>query len=257
MLACKLTADDYCQGVVFEVNDVDKLARAIALTLVQEYKLARMMVTGATGPTSAISLTANEINEIIARRLHPTDIYHRDGFLFQIMMWLASHLDLQNGDLVALPHAQGSAKGQDCIIVHRSKTAVIALTICEDKATDNPRKTVREEVWPEIETYELGGRRDELRSNVIATLGIGGVSMDDAVELIRGICWNGKCRYRVRVTVEPGGRMKGLFKDFNTIVSGDNDKRRGETVPLPSMRSWMTALAGKVEDELQRFVNSE
>lgn len=253
MLRLNHVDDTHCQGIVFEVTDIDALARTIAFVLVQEYELARQLVTGDSPPTGAITLENGDIEDIIQRRLHPTVDYHRDGFLFQLMMWLAAHLDLEDGDIVALPHSQGSAKGQDSIIVHRSERAVVALTICEDKATENPRDTVREEVWPEIEDYEKGERHDELRSNIIATLGTSGIPMTEAVDLIRGISWAGKRRYRVRVTVEPNRRTSKLFNGFDEIVSGGSEMRRGETVPLPSLRTWMTTLAGKIESELRRF----
>jgi hypothetical protein len=68
------------------------------------------------------------------------------------MIWLAAYLDLADGDLVALPHSQASAKGQDSIVVHRKEDAAVAISICEDKATTNPRDTVRDDVWPEIKT---------------------------------------------------------------------------------------------------------
>jgi hypothetical protein len=253
MLCLNQIDDTYCQGVVFDVIDINALARAIAFILVQEYDLARQLVTGDFPSTNTIKLENGDIEDIIQRRLHPTVDYHRDGFLFQLMMWLSAHLDLQAGDIVALPHSQGSAKGQDSIIIHRSNQAVAALTICEDKATENPRKTVREDVWPEIMGYENGERRDELRSNVIATLGIGGIPMAEAQNLIRNISWTGKRRYRIRVTVEPNKRTPTLFKGFEEIVNGDNKMRRGETVTLPSMRDWMAVLAEKVEIELRPF----
>lgn len=253
MLNLNQINDHYCQGIEFEVTDIDAVAKTIALVLIQEYDLASRLVTGDYPPSNVISLASEDIEDIILRRLHPKDVYHRDGFLFQLMMWLAAHLDLQDGDLVALPHSQGSAKGQDSIVVHRSTDAVVALTICEDKATENPRDMVRNEVWPEIKEYEQGGRRDELRSNIIATLGIGGIPSAEAQNLIRGISWGGKRRYRVRVTVEPNQRTSKLFKGFEEIVNGHNEMRRGETTTLPSMRNWMTTLAEKIENELRSF----
>jgi hypothetical protein len=54
------------------------------------------------------------------------------------------------------------------------------------------------------------------------------------------------------VTVEEA-RTRRLFKDFETIVSGDRDRRRGETIHLPHLRAWMTQLAGKVEAQLRTY----
>lgn len=258
MLKRDLLDDGYCQGVSFEVTDADALARAIALVLVQEYALARRIVSGdATAlEQGAIALEPEEIDDIIARRLQPSVVYHRDGFLFQLIMWLAAHLDLQDGDLVAMPHTQASAKGQDSIVVHRADGALVALSICEDKATENPRDTVRDEVWPEIRDYEAGGRRDELRSNVIATLCLGGISDEEATALVRRISWEGKRRYRVRLTLE-SGRGEGLFKGFDEIVIGSRERRRGETIHVPGLRAWMTAFAAKVEAELRSYTRED
>ena len=248
--------DQYCQGVSFSIEDVDALARAIAMILVQEYTQAKAVLLGLTVPEGDPALEAEEIEDIVRRRLHPPVFYHRDGFLFQLMMWLAAHLDLSSGDLVALPHSQASGKGQDSIVVHREDNAVVALSICEDKATENPRATVRDEVWPEIRDYEAGGRRDELRSNIIATLGLGGIHAEEATRLVRRISWDGARRYRVRVTVQ-SARSQRLFKDFEMIVNGASDRRRGETVHIPDLRSWMTRLSSKVEDELRSFAVQE
>jgi hypothetical protein len=258
MLKRDLLDDEHCQGVTFAISDVDALARAIALVLVQEFALARSILSGdgTADDDDEVALDADEINDIVARRLKPADVYHRDGFLFQLIMWLAAHLDLEDGDVVALPHAQASAKGQDSIVVHRADGAVVALSICEDKATENPRDTVRDEVWPEIRDYEAGGRRDELRSNIIATLGLGGVPADEAGVLVRKISWEGKRRYRVRLTLE-GARSRKLFKGFDEIVAGGVDRRRGETVHLPKLRDWMTEFAAKVEAELRRYAREE
>lgn len=252
MLRRDLLDDDYCQGVSFSITDEDALAEAIALVLVKEFTLAKAVLSGAPVEDDEPVLEADEIEDIVNRRLKPPDVYHRDGFLFQLMMWLAAHLDLEEGDLVAIPHSQAAGKGQDSIVVHRADGAVVALSICEDKATENPRTTVREDVWPEIRDYEAGGRRDELRSNIIATLGLGGVSADEATRLVRRISWDSARRYRVRVTVERN-RTRRLFKDFETIVTGDRDRRRGETIHLPHLRAWMTQLAGKVEAELRTY----
>lgn len=254
MLTHDLLTDTYCQGITFTITDEDALAQAVAHVLAQEYAMAQSILLGVAIAESgdAITLETEEIDDIVLRRLKPPVDYHRDGFLFQLIMWLAAHLDLDEGDLVALPHAQASAKGQDSIVVHRSGDAVVALSICEDKATENPRDTVRDEVWPDIRVYERGGRRDELRSNIITTLGLGGVPRDEAIALVRRISWGRSRRYRVRVTIETT-RATELFKGFDKVVAGGTERRRGETVHLPGLRAWMSNFAVKVEAELRRF----
>ena len=255
MLTRELVDDTYCQGVEFTVQNVDTLACAVAFVLTHQHKLAKDIVAGASADkdNNKVTLDGDDIDDIINRRLNPTVVYHRDGFLFQLMMWLATYIDIEGGDLVSLPHSQCSAKGQDSIVVHRNENSVVAISICEDKATESPRKAVREKVWPEFRDYESGGRRDELRSNIIATLGLGNIPSSEAERLVHKISWDGTRRYRVRVTVQ-SARTKGLFKGFDELVDGSHERRRGETMLLPEMRSWMTKFSARVEKHLRARV---
>jgi hypothetical protein len=124
------------------------------------------------------------------------------------------------------------------------------MSICEDKATENSQHTVQYKVWPEVTEYEQGGRWDELKSAIIGTLGLAGVSMDEGARLVRAINWDGKRRYRVRVTVD-GPRTASLFAGFDARVTGSAERRRGETVPVGDLRTWMTAFAAEVEAEVR------
>jgi hypothetical protein len=254
MLTHESVADVYCEGVNFCVTDVQALARALALLLVQQFSLARRLVANLAGEAVELNFEQSDIDDIVSRRLVSLGADHRDGYLFQLMMWLATHLDIQDGDLVSLPHSQASAKGQDSIIVHRAAGALTAITICEDKATINPRPTIRSEVWPEIQQYEAGGRRDELRSGIVTVLGTDGIRSEEAEKLVARVSWGeGRRRYRVRVTVQEP-RSSELFKGFEEVVLGGPQLRRGDTAFIPNLRAWMMALAIEVEAELQKFV---
>jgi hypothetical protein len=248
MLILDTAQDQYCQGITHTVQDAAALAQALAAVLAQEYSLARRLVTGGA-PTQPRKLSRQDADHIIAKRIRLNDRYHRDGYLFQLIMWLAAQKDRQEHDLLALPHSQATAKGQDGFIVHRLGAAFHGATICEDKATERPRDTIREDVWPELKEYESGARNDELRSNIIATLGIGGVPLEEAEALIQAISWSSARRYRVRITTEEPRGLR-LFEGFETIISGLQDRRRGETVMLPGLRAWMDQLAVAVETQL-------
>lgn len=256
MLTLATHDDDHCRGFSFSITDEEALAQAVALVLVQEYTLASSLVAAAANVEPDVALDKDDINDIVERRLRPRDDYHRDGFLFQLIMWLAAHLDRGAEDVVALPHSQAAGKGQDSLVLHCADNAITAISICEDKATENPRATVRDDVWPEIKDYEGGGRRDELRSNIIATLGLSGIPKDKAVALVRRISWDQLRRYRVRVTLEQPRTAK-LFKGFDEIVAGNPDRRRGETVHIPNLRQWMNQFTAKVERVLFSFVEGD
>lgn len=248
--------DSHCERFSIELTNIDALAKSIAHVLVQQYELAKKYISNETR-TENLVLNSQDVENIIDRRLHKTLKYHRDGFLFQLIMWVSSHTDLSQSDLVALPHAQPSQKGQDSIIIHRSRDAVYALSICEDKATENPRATIRDEVWLDFKDYEGGGRDDELRSGIISCLGTAGVPHAEAIRLIQNISWNGKRRYRARVTIETKKRKNGLFKGFSDIPSKGKACCRGETVYIANLRTWMDDFSSKVEAELRSLAAAD
>lgn len=65
MLRLNHVDDTHCQGIVFEVTDIDALARTIAVVLVQEYELARQLVTGDSACTGAITLENSDIEALV------------------------------------------------------------------------------------------------------------------------------------------------------------------------------------------------
>jgi hypothetical protein len=54
--------------------------------------------------------------------------------------------------------------------IDTSNGFVTAAVIFEDKATDNPRDTIRDEVWPDFKLLEAGERENVLSADVSALL---------------------------------------------------------------------------------------
>src|SRR5258708_7776147 len=100
MIIIRQISDPHCHGIAFTVTSVDSLAVAIARILIQEYDFARQLIENTPNRSESGDYRGINFDDIIARRLHPTDLYHRDGLLFQLMMWLAAHLDKHNDDLI-------------------------------------------------------------------------------------------------------------------------------------------------------------
>ena len=175
---------------------------------------------------------------------------HRDGWMFQVISWVASHLQVQQADQKAFiqpPHLIHAQKGQDGLLIEYADSDVARVVICEDKATRKPRAQIRDRVLPDFANYETGARDNELIAAVAIMLSRHG--LDDAEQIAEDILWDNQRAYRVAVTVAPNrtttDAQRKLFKGYVGSVPGCVHRRRVELMPLKKLRPWMTALANK------------
>ncbi|WP_294256813.1 hypothetical protein [uncultured Comamonas sp.] len=172
-------------------------------------------------------------------------VVHRDGWMFQVMSWLAAHIQRPNA-LIALPQPGHAEKGLDGLeILLDSAGSVVATIIFEDKATENPRKTIREKVWPEFAEFENGKDISRMTQQAASILAIS--RHPSPSEAAARIVWNTSRRYRVSITADTSTTTSrsSLFKDYETTVPGAVDRRRAEVFEVVNMRDWMAKLATK------------
>jgi len=256
LFALNAATDEHCSGRHICIVGFDEIAAAVAATLLQQYTYAQSIVEG-TDPGS-ITLgfgTPAALAVIKKRKLEVTtneERYHRDGLIFQILMWLAEKQeDAANGMArpMSPPHVRQADKGQDMLILYRSGTGdVEGLEICEDKATKSPSKTIKSKVVPEIEEYERAERDDELRAGLIDLLRSDANMTDVERERIAAaVQWNKSRRYRVRVTNKREFKKPNrndLFKPIADLI-GDATRRAGDTVQM-DVRDWMDSLCARI-----------
>lgn len=177
---------------------------------------------------------------------NPEQPFHRDGWLFQTLSWIASRLT--NPTALALPpHSRHAHKGFDSLEVQMSEdgAGISRIVIGEDKATINPRATIREDVWESIRLLEQGKRRNEVVADVSALLDPQ-TSIDD-LDAIDRLIWQDTIAYRVAITVDssrsPAMHAKRVFRGFENIVVGDDERREVAVLPLDDLREWMNGIA--------------
>lgn len=236
------------EGFAWEVVDKQFLAELIArVALGQARHVQRILSTiGAAFPVPVDDawVAATKMLTVPVG----TDPWHRDGWMFQVMSWLAAH-KAGPQSLINTPQMIFAQKGLDGFQLDFDTTgAISAVVIFEDKATDNPRETIHNSVWPEFEAYESGRDANVLVAEVTGLLERQqGIDVDDVV---RRVIWKDARHFRVSITVgdthaTDAGRGR-LFKDYDTKVPGNVKRRRGETFHVEDLRAWMDSLADMV-----------
>lgn len=175
--------------------------------------------------------------------------------LFQAISWVAAHKASGAGkSIFSLPHQIPAHKGFDGLQVELdNKEKLSGLIIFEDKATDNPRSTITQDVWPELDLLHKDKRQTELMQETTALLQR--AKVDDPDEIIEGIVWKQIRRFRVSITGAAGHdsepKLSDLFKGYDGVVPGkDVSLRRAEVICLGDLRPWMQKFAKRVRDAI-------
>lgn len=172
------------------------------------------------------------------------DPAHRDGWIFQVISWIAAHRAGKPG-VIRSPHMRHADKGLDGLLVEFDDAEIARVVISEEKATGNARTMVRGRVWPEFQDFETGRRDPELVDGVSTLLAGSGHPNPDAV--VAAILWTQKRAYRVAVTIgnthASAKGLKALYKGYEEAVSGEIGRRRAEAFQVLNLRPWFESIA--------------
>jgi hypothetical protein len=246
-------------GTAWSVTNEDELARLVGLIFLGRYRQVENIlkklkpgfkpVGGQAGKEAKAKLT-------VASGQEP---WHRDGLLFQAISWIAAHQASENKSSVfSLPHLITAHKGFDGVEIELTKEKqVAALVVFEDKATENPRSTIRTDVWPEVKALHRGQRQTELMQEVTALLERAKVKDADAV--VEAIVWKQARKFRVSITGLEGQHNQPdfdkLFKGYDDQTPGlDETGRRAEVFCHADVRKWMQVFATKVAKAIDKEV---
>ncbi|PPD47988.1 MAG: hypothetical protein CTY16_06290 [Methylobacter sp.] len=250
-----------CYGYTWTINDECRLAEQIAyIALGQSSHVQKILAAANFTPRIPTANAANAAIRLLTVN-DGDDPWHRDGWIFQAMSWIAANKAMPNG-LIAKPHMIHAQKGFDGIQLKLDNAKnVVAAIIFEDKATENPRKIIREDVLPGFSIFESGERENELTAEIISILQTQHDIDEDAA--IETIIWKNIRHYRVSITIgdthaKNNASHKSLFNDYDTFIKGslpiDIEKRRAETFYVNNLRDWMEQLAQKAIASIQSKV---
>lgn len=251
-----------CRSYTWQVADrtvlVDLLARIAAGEHFMLQRVIRGLKPKATSTPAHLSAIDSAIDQLVlSPAASDPDHWHRDGWLFQLMAWIAACGLAGKSDRIRAPHMIKAHKGFDGMILALDESASLrGLIISEEKATDDPRKMIRDRVWPEFEAHEKGLRLNEVIAE--ASYLLESVNPELAAQLAAKICWEKQRWFRVAVsTATDCADRKGLealFKGYETTVTGVAERRRAEAFllcPTVDLRDYMDKLANEVVARLK------
>lgn len=258
----RLDHDDLCHGWEWEVEDIDILAERVARVALGQFRHVAKILEGLTGaaPAGTAQHAADAFKKL--KVAINGDTWQRDGWLFQIISWIAANQNKQ-GATLAPPHIFHAHKGFDGMQLELSADgkSVTAIVIFEDKATENARQTIKQSVWPDIVKLEAGERIAELTHEASALLEkqqhlYPNLDVDDAIDRI---LWQEARRYRVSISIDdkhkPADARKKLFKHYDQSAGGMALRRRAETMHFDDLRKWMNDFTDLVTAKIKAIAN--
>jgi hypothetical protein len=189
-----------------------------------------------------------------------TLVYRVDGYLFQMISWIALKIQHKDDSFYQFfPHMQPAMHGFDGIAVTlKPDKSIDKIIITEDKCTENQRKTVNEKVFPEFANYENHKRDNGIKDHLTSLLN--SVYNEEELLTIDDNIYELSFRqYRIGLTrgdnqVKEKDRLS-CFEGYDTSVNGGIDRRQASTILLSDLRNWMNQFRLDVISFLQSQIN--
>lgn len=243
--------DNDCLPLVFdkefEINNEELLAEYVGKIILGHYShVKRIIRTLSTLPLVNQSTDIDlAIQKLDRTGKNDKDIEKRDGWVFQIISWLALFHEYKDTVFYCQqPHDAPAQHGLDGIaIILDENSKIQSIIITEDKCTINHRVIVPE-VWKEFEKFEKGIFNNKLVSRISAL--IENLNDGQILEANNNEIYESALRkYRLGINRndtydEVPKKRKKLFKGYDTCVTGDSPHRRyGATLYQENIREWM------------------
>jgi hypothetical protein len=254
---------DLCHGWRWSVEDIDLLAERVARVAMGQYRHVSQILEGlnVSPPTGGKDHAENAKRKM--KVAVNGDTWQRDGWIFQIISWIAASLQKNDNTVLKAPHIFHAHKGFDGmeLVISKDSTSIVAVVIFEDKATEDPRGTLYDDVFPAIVDFEKGERISELTHEATGLLeaqqiSFPGLNIDNAIDTI---FWQEARSYRISITTgkthnEDDGRER-LFKGYDIATTGAIGRRRAETMHFDNLRKWMDGFAALILSKIDEVAN--
>lgn len=249
------------------VND-DQIARLIAIIAMGQAAQANHILAELLPAEPAFSLP--ELRAEAKVRLTVQDTkqtsrngyprWHRDGFIFEAISWIAARQVHGKLALLKDPHVSATSQGLDGLMLElvTDKSQISRTTIFEDKCTDDPIDTFKKKVIPAFRDRHENKRSAEIIAFATALLGRAGIEDGAAAALAAAVTDKKRRRYRAAFAItneldSASGRQQ-IFGDFKKIDGIEQGQRLGACLVVPSkLRDWFDELAARARAYIDRI----
>lgn len=261
--------DDHCIGDRWFAQNETQLARLTAIIAMGQAAYAAHILKELLPATPAftcddlcreakIRLTVQEDGKT-PRTGYPQ--WQRDGFIFEVISWIAARQNHGEQALLKDPHISATSQGLDGLMIELAddKTKVVMTTVFEDKCTENPRDTFLQKVVPALLDRHQNKRSAELVATASVLLRTAGIDTAAAARFSAAVMDRNQRRYRAAFALtkehdSQEARMR-LFKGFDALDGISSNQRVGASLIVSGkLREWFDALASQAIaylDELQ------
>lgn len=257
-----------CVGNSWVVRNEELLARIVATLLIGDHAHGRHLrdqLTAEYLPQEAEATVHKVVDLLTVPDGEKWDWkrWHRDGLVFQLISWIAASADAPPDVLLRMPHVRTADKGIDGLMLEPPTvgSARWVAVVSEDKATSSPRRTVRDEIWPDFRDFIAGLRREQLKADLAAMVLQLPAASRSAV--LTDALWNEPLHFRAAVTVDPGCDCEpehaAIFAGYDGVVPSPHvQRRRADSMRLDTdVREWMDGFCQRVVAFLQTIPQPE
>jgi len=259
--------DDFVTGHIWTVAGIHELAKVIAVIALGQVEHAAEIINelGSVVPVGSRSEFYQEAREQLRIRgttANQIDVlrYHRDGFLFECMSWIAARQVADENTYLKDPHISSTTQGLDGLIIQMDpeEKVVLHTTICEDKCTQNPRETFRDKVMVAFTEHHQNKRGRDLLANAVSLIKQSGLRGTAATLAAERVYDKTHRTYRAALTVNSdittAEERQKLFKGYDELTDISQAQRIGATLIVTgNLRDWFQELADHVMQALEEF----
>ncbi|HNE56558.1 MAG TPA: hypothetical protein PK079_25570 [Leptospiraceae bacterium] len=246
-------------GFKIEIIDKQLLAKYVAILLLgyQDHIETIISSQDINNPT----IPDKSINNIIQKISNGIETIKRDGWFFQMISWIAVQIAYKDKKIYSqIPHDAPAQHGIDGILVIMNEQGKLEkIIITEDKATENPRNKIQQDIFPEFKKFETGQYDHKLVNRITGFLKY--ISPTDLLREIQNDIYRLDLRkYRIGITHDDSyNTLDGytrLFKDYDyTVSDADNTRRSAATFFDSNLRNWMEDFSKLIIKELENLKN--
>jgi len=254
-------------GDRWHITDENELARLVGLVARCEFGHVETILNGNTA--GAITYDAAQEAEIKQKALNaltiPVDVatgkevrgtakWHRDGFLFEAISWIAARKSAPQEALLRDPHIGATTQGLDGLMIelNAAKDDISATTVFEDKCTENARHTFAYVTMPALKAHQVSSRkilesattllRQEFKAGILNAMAAKAISMN-----VR--------KYRSSLTILPAEDSQPervrIFKGYSGLSGLTQAARLGCTLLTGNdIHDWFESFNQKVINSL-------